>query len=325
MTRKKHIIIIHGRSTKPQQSIKQTLVNNALINGIQRINKKMAKAIEIGDVKVTVVYYGDILNQILVENRPELKKELVWIPDNWYVPDNTYNKPLQKLIKRPLEKHTKEDYDRLIEKQEIIKFGDDLATIASPFLSLIGITQKVINKLLLDLGSYLTSRVVGSQIRERLQPILRESLLVNDDIALISHSMGCMVSYDVLWKFSRMSEYKDLWEKKISLWMTLGNPLGEPAVKKSLYDSNEPNDGMYPTNIMDWINIRAVDDFVAHDGDIKDDFHQMLERNLIRSITDEPEIYTFWVDEKGKCNPHKLYGYLNHPVVSEKILNWLQN
>lgn len=76
---------------------------------------------------------------------------------------------------------------------------------------------------------------------------------------------------------------------------------------------------------MNWINIRAVDDFVAHDGDIKDDFHQMLERNLLRSITDEPEIYTFWVDEKGKCNPHKLYGYLNHPVVSEKVLDWLQN
>lgn len=34
----------------------------------------MAKAIEVGDVKVTVVYYGDILNQILVKNRPELKK-----------------------------------------------------------------------------------------------------------------------------------------------------------------------------------------------------------------------------------------------------------
>ncbi|MEW9579001.1 hypothetical protein U9K47_27350 [Bacillus toyonensis] len=43
----------------------------------------MAKEIEVGDVKVTVVYYGNILNRILLENRPALKKELVWIANNW--------------------------------------------------------------------------------------------------------------------------------------------------------------------------------------------------------------------------------------------------
>ncbi|MCU5304825.1 MULTISPECIES: hypothetical protein [Bacillus] len=46
----------------------------------------MAKEFEVGDVKVTVVYYGNILNRILLENRPALKalkKELVWIANNW--------------------------------------------------------------------------------------------------------------------------------------------------------------------------------------------------------------------------------------------------
>lgn len=101
-------------------------------------------------------------------------------------------------------------------------------------------------------------------------------MLEDEDVALVSHSMGCMVSYDVLWKFSRMSEYKELWDKKIKLWMTLGNPLGEPAVLRNLYDSNEPQDGKYPKNIIHWININAKDDYVAHDGDVSDDFYFML-------------------------------------------------
>ncbi len=325
MNKKKHIIIIHGRSTKPQRHVKERLVMTALKRGLQRINNDAFKMIENRDVKVSVIYYGDVLNRIMLEQKPELKKEMIYVQNNWYVPDETYDKQLEQLCDRPIDKHTKDDYDRLIEDHEIIKFGDDVATILSPFTFFFGISKNVIQKILPDLGSYINSRVVASEIRERLQPILKKALLEGDDIVLVSHSMGCIVSYDVLWKFSRMSEYKDLWNKKISLWMTLGNPLGEPAVKESLYDSNEPNDGMYPKNIIHWLNISAKDDFVAHDGDVHDDFSQMLSRNLIQSIEDAPKICTFWEDHIGQCNPHKLYGYLNHPKVAERLIEWMYN
>jgi hypothetical protein len=75
-----------------------------------------------------------------------------------------------------------------------------------------------------DMGAYLMRRSVGSAIRARLQDPLRKALKRGDDICLVSHSMGCMVAYDVLWKFSRMSEYADLRAGgvKVTRWVTLG-------------------------------------------------------------------------------------------------------
>ncbi|MBZ5752676.1 hypothetical protein [Metabacillus rhizolycopersici] len=317
------MIIIHGRSIKPRFHIKEKMVRASLIEGIRRLDNNAAYALENNEVKVSLIYYGDILNRILVDKNPELTKRMTSIGDNWYVPDGRDTKQLEKLLSRPLNSHTKSDYQALIEKNEIIKFGDDIARAVSPILNVFGINRRVINRVLPDLGGYINSRVISSEIRERLQPTLKKALLEKDDIVLISHSMGCILAYDVLWKFSRMSEYKELWNKKVGLWLTLGCPLGEPAVKESLYDSNEPNDGMYPKNIVDWVNVSAQDDFISHDGSLNDDFHQMIDRDLIRSIKDIQQIYTFWVDSKGHCNPHKLYGYLNHPRVAEILIEWI--
>nr|WP_263324471.1 hypothetical protein [Neobacillus sp. Marseille-Q6967] len=324
---RKHIIIIHGRAMKPQRKVKEELVLTSLVEGIRRIDKKVAKAIEEEQIKVTLIYYGDISNGIMVKKKPEVKKGMVEIDGKWYLPDDAYDKPLKKLLKRPLEDHTEDDYSKLLEKEEgnRIKLGDDLAPFVSQIFASVGVTERLIAKKLPDLHSYLNSRVVGSEIRERLQCKLKEAFLAGDDIALVSHSMGCIVAYDVLWKFSRMSEYRDFWDKKIPLWMTLGNPLGEESVQERVYDADEPKDGKYPKNIINWVNINAKDDYIAHDGDIEDDFGQMKSRDLIKKIEDIPRIHTFWVDDDGKCNPHKLYGYLNHPTVAEKLINWISD
>ena len=45
-----------------------------------------------------------------------------------------------------------------------------------------------------------------------------------------------MVAYDVLWKLSRMSEYREVCESGnlVARCMTLGCPLGETGVKANL-------------------------------------------------------------------------------------------
>jgi hypothetical protein len=181
---------------------------------------------------------------------------------------------------------------------------------------------RIIQKMLPDLGSYLTSRVVGSDVRSRLQGPVKRALKSGQQVAIIAHSMGCIVSYDVLWKLSRMSEYRDVRDRKVSLWLTLGSPLGEPAVQKGLYDAHEPEDGKYPSNIDRWVNVAARDDFVAHDGTVADDFKEMKQRRLVRSLRDLPRINTFWVGTQGS-NPHKFYGYLNHPRVAKVLSEWI--
>jgi hypothetical protein len=216
-----------------------------------------------------------------------------------------------------------EDYRALLANIGDRQYVDDLVRVFSPVARVVGLSDRAIKRMFPDLAAYLTSRVVGSEIRDRLQRPLMEALLKDDDVCLVSHSMGCMASYDVLWKFSRMSEYREIRDIKVPLWITLGNPLGEPWVKDNLYDSDEPEDGKYPANIGRWINISAHDDIVAHDGDIKDDFREMIDLGLIAkdNIEDLRRIYNFWVGREGS-NPHKLYGYLNHPDFAKKLADW---
>lgn len=319
----KHLILIHGRSTKPRREEKQRLVREALVAGLRRVDPKVAAKVDGGAVKTTFVYYGDVNNRLMVEAEPERKGWMVKGQDGvWYEKDGSYDADLAKLLARETKAHGKADYRKLVKEVEDQRALDDLFRVASPLLSVFGLSEKAVRKLLPDLGAYITSRVVGSEVRERLQGPLAKALEAGDDVAVVAHSMGCIVSYDVLWKFSRMSEYKHLRDRRVPLWMTLGNPLGEPAVKGNLYDSNEPEDGRYPANIDHWLNISAHDDFVAHDGNVANDFAEMRKRKLVGKIEDAPRIYTFWSGRDGS-NPHKFHGYLNHPYVAKRLAEWI--
>lgn len=219
--------------------------------------------------------------------------------------------------------YTKAAYKKLLKEEKDRRVVDNVASAVSGVLNLIGLSDNVIRAATPDMGAYLTTREVGSAVRARLQAPLGKALKSGGDVCLVSHSMGCIVSYDVLWKFSRMSEYAHLRGKEVTRWITLGNPLGEPGVRDNLYDASEREDGMYPANIIKhWVNFSAHDDFVAHDEDIADDFKKMKRRGLVGSIKDK-RMYNFWAGDSGS-NPHKFYGYLDHPDVATQIANWIR-
>lgn len=319
----KHLVIIHGRDKKPECEKLLGLIKKALVAGLRRVDEDAANQLDKGELPITLAYYGDINNRLLLARRPKLKSIMHQVNGNWYVEDDYYDEDLQRLMERPLTQFDRKHYDEHMRDHKLIGLQDDIAQAVSPLFSLFELSNRIIRSVLPDLGAYLNSRVVGSEIRERLQEPLAKALHQYDDVMLISHSMGCMVAYDVLWKFSRMSEYKHLWDKRVNVWLTIGNPLGEPFVSKGLYDSDEPFDGKFPRNIKKWINVNAVDDYIAHDTTIADDFSPMMKEGLIEHIKDEPTIYNFWKDHNGRCNPHNLFGYLNHPDVSAHIAKWI--
>ena len=326
----KHLILIHGRSTKPSESEKRSLVNRVITDSLNRIDSNIAKNFSDNKIKYSFIYYGDINNKLMLEHDKSLKNNLISKNDAKYnfepcEPVERYASSMDQLLTQS--SFTKEAYQELLRNHRDQRFFDDIARAVSWAASLTGFSDNIIRWTTADMGAYLMTRKAGSAIRQRLQEPLRQSLLDGDDICLVSHSMGCIVSYDVLWKFSQMSEYSDIQHtnNKVNLWLTLGNPLGEPGVKQNLYDAHEGKDGKYPRDIIkNWVNIAAHDDFVAHDSRIADDYEEMRELNYIENITDLPEIYTFWVG-KGGVNPHKLYGYLHHPTVAQQIIDWVKS
>ena len=326
MTPPKHLIVIHGRATKPAEREKKRLVKESILHGLGRVSPEAAAKIRSGEVKLSLAYYGDISNAEMVKAGKKVLQELKGRdPDHGNAAcelDGSYDADLKSLFAR--KSFTKSDYNKLLKEVTDLSAVDNVASAVSGVLNLLGLSDRVIRAATPDMGAYLTTRTVGSAVRVRLQKPLESALKKNADVCLVAHSMGCIGSYDILWKFSRMSEYAHLRGKKVNRWITLGCPLGEPGVQDNLYDASEGKDGKYPTGIIDkWINFAAKDDFVAHDEDLADDFREMIVRGFVSSIVDK-KIYNFW-SGSGGSNPHKLYGYLDHPDVAKEIADWVND
>lgn len=327
----KHLIVIHGRASKPSGSEKRKLVEASLRHGIARVSPEGAELLRDPErVRYSFVYYGDISNRELVAARSKAREDLKGQNDPEYdfLPceeEGSFDGDLSRLFERDSDAFSSDHYKAHLKEHKDLRGLDELASVTSAVASIFGLNDNVVARATPDMGAYLMTRKVGSEVRERLAAVLKPALLAGDDICLVAHSMGCIVSYDVLWKFSQMSEYREIQEKKgrVKLWLTLGCPLGEPGVRKNLYDSDERDGGKYPKDIIsDWVNIAAVDDFVAHDRDVADDFSEMREKyRYLESIKDE-RIYNFWVGTSG-TNPHKFYGYLDHPRVATQIADWM--
>ena len=328
------IILIHGRSTKPCKAQFSHLQKTALLQGLKRVSSGKAAKVEDGRVGVDFVYYGDINNQILAEVGAAAANNLTATDphsdDAPCIPATGYAEALAALA--GFERFDKRAYRRVVAENKDLRFVDDAARAVSTLAAILtgaNLNRFAIKKATADMGAYLMRRSVGSAICERLQEPLRKALKRGDDICLVSHSMGCMVAYGVLWKFSRMSEYSDLrvGGAKVNRWVTLGYPLGEAGVKANLYDANEfgfaGGTDKHPKDIVgDWLNVAAVDDFISHDATMKNDYSAMVKHGYVNSITDR-RIYNCFTFE-GTSNPHKLYGYLANPACAATIADWIK-
>ena len=284
------------------------------------------KAAKPSDLKYDFVYYGDISNRLILDKFPDKEARLSGRDSDHgnqpCEPDGFSDAGLAMLYAR--KSHSKAAYAKFLDMHRDRRWMDNLATVVSALGSLTGFSDEIISAATADMGAYLQTRQAGSAIRDRLQRVLKPALINGHDICLVSHSMGCIVAYDVLWKFSRMSEYREVQNtgNRVNRWLTLGNPLGEPGVRDNLYDADEHEDGHFPKDIIkDWINLSAQDDFICHDPTVKDDFRDMARAGYVERIVDK-KLYNLWLAGKA-TNPHKFYGYLDNPKFAKEVVDWV--
>ena len=305
----KTLLLIHGRSFKPDAADLRSLWYGAIRHGIKRDRPRKIEAYN--KVKKEFVYYGDISNRFLksggktynkvndLDSRKETYKKL-----------KTYNK----------EGFSKANYNDLPGQNALKEF---LADVGSPLFSFIGLTEGLIAAVAPDMREYWDSREFGSAIRQRMSAPLMRAMNRGDQIMVVSHSLGTIASWDTFWKFSRTGEYRlEFASKKIHRWITLGSPLGDSTVKRKLKGHDERGEFKYPSNVVRWDNVAAEDDFIAHDEDVANDFRNMEDRyGLVKLIRDH-EIYNLAV-RSGTSNPHHGVGYLMHPKVTKLIADWV--
>ncbi len=157
-------------------------------------------------------------------------------------------------------------------------------------------------------------------ITDRVRSLVKVPLLAaagaGRPILLIGHSMGSVIAYDTLWELSHTQGNP----VQIDLFLTMGSPLGQRFVQKSLSGQDRVGKDRYPANIRRWKNLTAVGDLTAIDPWLANDFGDMVSLGLVSAIDDEYLFNYFRLD--GELNVHSEYGYLVSEKTAHTIARW---
>lgn len=317
------IIFVHGLASKPPKEDTHRLWKKAFIENIRIDSKTLANELEA---------------------KPDIFKSAYWanaIPD--HIEDTKdYVSGLNRCVTNVIRKrknagnqlHIKKDG---LAKANAKKFLLHLVNVAGTALT---IKDNVIEEYMREVRLYKNDQYIAEQIRQPLEDLLTEAWDKKHKVVIISHSMGTFISYDVLWKYSHRSEdkYTKYRDKVVDYFITMGSPLGDDSLRDFMLierwkkapkeEAEEERKRLYPLNIKQWHNFSAYGDVVCHDSTLEDDFFKGMKENNVRNYTakqlrDYVKLYNPYVTAEDKKNPHKSYGYLIQPKLSQKFKEFM--
>ena len=297
------IIGIHGLGNKPPKLLLQKWWKDAMIEGLNRsgIQQRLPK--------FELVYWADILYEKPL-NRWEKDK------DSPYFLDEPYIKAPKDIID---EKHPfKEKLFGFISDQLNNIFLNDDNSLNYSF-----ITNAILKKYFRDLEVYYREECKDeNKVNSKARNLIQERLVKyitkykNHDIMIIAHSMGSIITFDVL-SFL-------IPEARINTLVTIGSPLGLPIVVSKI--AAEQKKKVKARSIMatppgvtsNWFNFADINDHVAINFELSDDFREN-ERGILPTdflVNNNYEI-------NGEINHHKSFGYLRTPEFSKILSNFI--
>lgn len=290
------LVCIHGRGFKPPETALAEVWQAALARAFERFEAPAAAS-----CPIEFVYYGDITTEYLMQRQPgnRFDPELD-VADRWQA--------LHELERIKRKRFTsRSDYERLPGQRSWPEF---LADLGVGIVRGLGLANQVYERAVPDIDRYQRDQAWGAPMRARLLDCLERVIGRGDQVVLVSHCLGAVISFDVLWQLSHVPPE---WYhgEKIRGWLTIGAPLGDETIKGRLAGSGEPVPRRFPANLVHWTNVKAEDDWISHDNTVADDFAQMLSERLISRIEDV-SILNHAV-RYGRHNPHSSIGYLYHP------------
>lgn len=310
--RGRSLLFVHGRDFKPDRDTLLEISLAAIRSGIERDYLDCLPAFD--GVHCDIAYFGDLNNELLTAHRKPYDANL----DN-----GDRRNALQALREiRERKRFGIRQYDRLPGKSAVPEF---IADFIYPVLAMFGLAMPIINRLSRDFAEYLRGESdYSGQVRERVRTSLCNMLDRDDHVMLLTHGMGSVVAYDVLWELSHDAEFQERYgTRKIDMWVTLGSPLGDARIRKKLAGAAQKPLAPYPTNVISWHNVSAEDDYTCHDKTLADDFKKMMSQRLVSAVTDY-RVFNHAV-RYGRSNPHSSVGYYIHPRVSKLIADWINS
>ncbi|MDA2917018.1 hypothetical protein MYX64_09305 [Nitrospinae bacterium AH_259_B05_G02_I21] len=322
---KKRIIMIHGLASKPPKEDLNDLWKRCIIENIRVNNNRLGKQLSRVGSDVFVNAYWANATPHHIEDDADYVRDL--------------RKQVNKVIR---ERRRIKNRFHVRAPERIGAFFKDRGTDVVKLLAgALTIKDDVMKGFLRETELYDEDQYIADRMRRPLEEALRDAWSKKCDVALLSHSMGTFISYDVLWRFSHrnVSGFKKFKKKKVRLFATMGSPLGDATVRGLLFARHHRSHGKrrFPTNIDFWHNYACLGDVVSHQHNFEDVFFEPMRK--LRIIPRTPEYRAidyvnlhnpFRVVEhpgnvgREKRNPHKSYGYLVQPRLGTWLADFLQ-
>jgi hypothetical protein len=302
--RKKIIIVIHGLANKPEKQLLEKWCRASIREGLRTIDRRGMP------FTLKLVYWADLLHERPQDPRETNKHSDTHLNDPYLPGDpSRYATFTPSTLKRNL-------LDKLEKKIDKMFFEED------SFINFEKFANIVVRNLFKDLDIYYhkdcpVTRYRGLLARDAIRMRLAEALrkYAKRDILLIAHSMGTIISYDVLTRTTP--------DVTIDSFITIGSPLGMPLVIKQILleqgrDIAKERRPATPENIRTaWHNFSDLDDPVAINYNLADDYLPNGAGIAPRDII----VYNNY-EYDGDRSPHKLYGYLRAPEVANMVYNF---
>ncbi len=283
----KVIICVHGRSNKPPKDVLLKGWRSAIQEGMEKNGTRPER---IGRVPVKMAYYADIKYE-----EP--------------MPPNEDQEPYRKAKRGALNIYDENWKDKFLEIMKEYTVGKMAILERYTNYLFSDMLQEILRVFMEDLAAYLDAKSgsLHDDINQRVEELILEHR--QDEIILISHSMGTLVAYDVMRKLGKKLGQ----QVEVAHFITLGSPLGLWPIKAHLQD--EYGGLRTPTIVtQSWCNFSAKGDVVCWDSYLYNDY-----KPNSRGIKVKDDLVLN--DYPG--NPHKSYGYLRTPEFSHYLASLL--
>ena len=281
----KVIIGIHGRSNKPKKETLTAGWKQAISEGLRK-------------------------NQGWPEDRLEFDFELAYYSDIHYTegPLADIQYPYEEAGPGPLRRYKVGLRDRLRAwAGGWLDTPLDWIEVRTRLFS--SFARRIQEEHLQDLEGYYTKPGRRESTQARLLGLLQANR--SEEIMLIAHSMGAIVAYDALLEIGQKPESERV---SVPYFVTIGSPLGLTPVKGEIRRVYEGPFETPSVVTQSWVNYSDGGDRVSLDTHLRDDYRSNSYGVRVR----DQMVYN---DYPG--NPHKSYGYLRTPELSEHIAAFL--
>ncbi len=302
------LVAVHGRDFKPPGDVLSELWYEALRIGIERDAPERLEAF--ANAHKIFVHYGD-LTAALLRDAEKPYDEALDVADR-----RNLLAELSKVGKR--KKFDRTRYDHLPGKSPLKELVADLA---APLLGSLGLAEKALERAAPEYPAYWSEGAYRDGVRQRVRDGLAGALARGDRVLVLSHCLGSVATWDALWTLSREADAAE--PRRVDEWITIGSPLGNETVKRKLAGADRSGLERYPSNVVNWTNVAAEDDWISHDKTVANDYAGMLEGRLVSRIRDH-RIYNLAL-RFGRSNPHSALGYLVHPRIAALVAEWLSS